>query len=134
LPTGKRRRHYRITEADALGANDRALLSGGRRGIRDWSQVLSAIARPYHGYHQTIAKKAAALLEGIAKSHGFIDGNKRTAIILTLLLIEHSGYSLGPVGDDDPERYLEDFTVDVVENRHDFVAMVDWFKARIAKK
>jgi prophage maintenance system killer protein len=113
LPTGKRRRHYRITEADALGANDRALLSGGRRGIRDWSQVL---------------------LEGIAKSHGFIDGNKRTAIILTLLLIEHSGYSLGPVGDDDPERYLEDFTVDVVENRHDFVAMVDWFKARIAKK
>lgn len=123
MPSG--RRHYRITEADALAAHQRALRSGGRNGIRSWSQVLSAIGRPYIGYHRPIARKAAALLEAVATGHGFVDANKRTAIILTLLLLEASGYELVPASrKEDLERALEDFTVDVVDHRYTFDEIV----------
>lgn len=129
-----RRRHYRITEADALKAHEIALRTGGRPGIRDWNQVLSAIGRPYHGYLRPIAWKAAALLQAIATSHGFTDGNKRTAIILTSLLIEASGYVLAPIDDrEDLEQAIEDFTVGVVERAYDQQQMRDWFKDRIRK-
>jgi prophage maintenance system killer protein len=38
--------------------------------------------RPYNGYYRPIEKKAAALVESMGGNHGFIDGNKRTAVIL----------------------------------------------------
>jgi len=120
--------------ADALGAHERALLSGGRPGIRDLDQVLSAIGRPYHGYHRRIEAKAAALMEAVATSHGFVDGNKRTAIILTHLLLEGSGYTLMPKGaGEDLERALEDFILSVVAHEYSFDQMIDWFKARIKR-
>ena len=91
------KRHYRVTEADALKAHEDALLDGGRPGILDLDRVLSAIGRPYHGYHRNIHAKAAALLEAVATSHGFTDGNKRTALILTHILLDRSGYVLRQV-------------------------------------
>jgi prophage maintenance system killer protein len=79
LPSGKR--HYRLTLADALSAHERALQTGGLSGIPNIGMVESAIARPYNGHYQPIARKAAALLQSISTNHGFADGNKRTAII-----------------------------------------------------
>jgi death on curing protein len=118
----------------ALTAHEVALRTGGRPGIRDWSQVLSAIARPYHGYHRHIARKAAALLDGVATSHGFVDGNKRTAIILTDLMLLYSGYVLAHADEDeDLERAIEDFAVAVVNHEYTFDEMVEWFKARITR-
>jgi len=36
--------------------------------------------------------KAAALVHGIVADHGFVDGNKRTALYLVELMVERSGY------------------------------------------
>ncbi|MGB0505093.1 MAG: type II toxin-antitoxin system death-on-curing family toxin [Pikeienuella sp.] len=70
--------HYKVTLAEALEAHDQILAaSGGRDGISNQANLESALGRPFHGYHETLAEKAAALLHGIAKSHGFADGNKR---------------------------------------------------------
>lgn len=60
-------------------------------GIRDLTLIESALARPYTGYYRSIAKKAAALLESLVGNHGFIDGNKRTAIHMVGILLENSG-------------------------------------------
>ena len=65
---------------------------GGRPGLLNEHAVRSALARPYHGYHRRIHEKAAALLHGIVCNHGFVDGNKRTALHLVELLVERSGY------------------------------------------
>ena len=132
MPSGSR--HYRVTLADALGAHDRALRTGGRSGIKDLNDILSAIGRPYSGYHRSIASKAAALMQSVATNHGFIDGNKRTAIILTELLLEQSGYTLAPV--DKSEKLndaIEEFVVGIVNREYPFDKIFDWYKSRIRK-
>lgn len=56
---------------------------GGLVGVRDEGLVLSALARPQHRWSYSNAPDlhgcAAAYGFGIAKNHGFSDGNKRTA-------------------------------------------------------
>lgn len=132
MPTS--RRHYRITIADALEAHEAALRTGGRPGAQKWDDLLSAIGRPYHGYHRTIAQKAAALLEGVACSHGFVDGNKRTAILLTLLMIERSGYELKPARrGEDLDLSIEQFVLDVIAHALSTDEQVAWFKDRITR-
>jgi death-on-curing protein len=87
------------------------------------------VARPYHGYHRSIARKASALLEGVGNGQGFLDGNKRTAVILTNLLIEASGYALLLR---DAES-LEDLMVDVASNNIGGDELWRWFKDHLVK-
>jgi len=63
---------------------------GGRQGILNRNGLESALARPYSGYYRSIERKGAALLESLAKNHGFVDGNKRTAILMLSLLVINS--------------------------------------------
>lgn len=123
------RRHYRITVTDALSANERAMAIKGRPGIVSLHLIESAIARPYFGYYPRIHQKAAALMESVVKNHGFADGNKRTAWILTMTLIRKSGYDLALIGD---ER-IDDFVVAVAAGEVGFDDILEWFKARIIR-
>lgn len=131
MPSG--RRHYRITLADALSAHERALQTGGRQGI-NIDLVESAIGRPYVGYYRPIAGKAAALLHSVATNHGFTDGNKRTAVILTYLLVERSGYSIIAIEGEDLNDSMEAMILAVVNRELAFEAITGWFRARIEKK
>jgi len=90
LPRNKR--HYRVKLQEVLAAHDFALTFGGLRGIRDLGAIEAAVARPYCGYYRSIAKKVAALVQSLASNHGFIDGNKRTALLMMNLLLLRSGY------------------------------------------
>lgn len=81
-----------MTFADAARGHEEALESGGTAGIVNENAIRSAIARPYHGYFRPIHTKAAALVHGVICSHGFADGNKRTALYLVELLVRRSGY------------------------------------------
>ena len=58
------------------------------------NSLLSALGRPYHGYHEELHEKAAALVHSIILNHPFMDGNKRTALYLTEMLLDRSGYRL----------------------------------------
>ncbi|WP_442542569.1 type II toxin-antitoxin system death-on-curing family toxin [Arthrobacter sp. KN11-1C] len=65
--------------------------------VRDIGLLASALARPAttvmgtEAYPQ-LAMKAAALLESVARFHPLIDGNKRTAWTLMVLLLWINGY------------------------------------------
>lgn len=120
--------HYRVSLADVLAAHDEALTYGGRAGVVSLSSVESAIGRPYSGYHRAIHRKSAALLHALVQNHGFVDGNKRTALIVTLLMIERSGYRLTLQGG---ER-IDDVVVAVADGHMAFEELVPWFKARLA--
>ncbi|UPH72353.1 type II toxin-antitoxin system death-on-curing family toxin [Abyssibius alkaniclasticus] len=95
--------------------------------MSNYDNILGAIGRPFHGYHRKIERKAAALLHGLATSHGFVDGNKRTAWISTTVLIERSGYELELLEDD----RIDDVVVDVVEGSMNEQELVNWFRARL---
>jgi len=104
---------------------------GGRAGIRDLASVESAIARPYNGYYRPIAQKAAALVHSLALNHGFIDGNKRTAVYMMMLVLERSGYELKPRRGENLNDAVETMVTDVVEHKLGFADLVEWFKQRI---
>ena len=65
--------------------------------IRDVGLLASALARPAANVmgaeaYPGLAEKAAALLESVARFHPLIDGNKRTAWTLMVLLLWVNGY------------------------------------------
>jgi death-on-curing protein len=101
----------------------------GRPGISDRNLIESAIARPY--WYRSVSRKAAALFESVAQNHGFIDGNKRTAILVTALFIERSGYELRLTGD--RSDIMKAMVKAVVVHAIDFEELVAWFKARLRK-
>jgi death-on-curing protein len=120
--------YYRLTLADAILGHDSALQYGGRPGISSLHLIESALARPYSGYHRSIARKAAAVLHSVVGNHGFVDANKRTDWLLVELLIERSGYHLA-IPDDEP---IDDLVVQVADGQLSFDVLTQWFKARIA--
>ena len=74
-------------------------------------------------------------MQSMATNHGFADGNKRTTIILTHLLVVRSGYEIVPIGKDtDLPTAMETLVLAVVEDKLPFDDIVDWFRARLRKK
>lgn len=72
---------------------------GGIEGVRDEGLLESALAKPRNLYHlsdpkPSIAEIAAAYGYGIANNHAFIDGNKRTALVICRLFLTLNGVEL----------------------------------------
>jgi death on curing protein len=70
---------------------------GGSQGIRDRGLLESAIARPLASFggkqlYDNPFKRAAALAESLVLNHGFVDGNKRTAMYAMAAWLEREGY------------------------------------------
>lgn len=70
---------------------------GGAPGVRDAGGLLSALSRPENLYaygEPDAAALAAAYAFGVARNHPFVDGNKRTAWVLTRLFLAKNGCEL----------------------------------------
>jgi death-on-curing protein len=81
---------------------------GGSDSVRDECLLISALARPQNliGYGEErpdISGLAAALAFGIAKNHPFIDGNKRTALVVARTFLLLNGINLNASQE---EKYL----------------------------
>jgi death-on-curing protein len=81
-----------------LAIHDRQIAEhGGADGILNLGLIESAIAKPRNlaAYGTPdAADLAAAYACGIARNHGFADGNKRTAWIAARLFLADNGYKL----------------------------------------
>ncbi len=70
---------------------------GGGEGVRDAGLMASALARPQNlvAYGDPDAPAlAAAYAYGIARNHPFVDGNKRTAAVVSETFLTLNGYEL----------------------------------------
>jgi len=72
---------------------------GGRPGVRDLPLLESALAMPKATFdgellHGTVFEMAAAYLYHVARNHPFADGNKRTALMCSLVFLGLNGYRL----------------------------------------
>jgi death-on-curing protein len=88
-----------VSESVVLAIHDAQLAEhGGPTGLRDESLLLSALARPRNiATYSTpdLADLAAAYAVGIARNHAFVDGNKRTAIIVAAgAFLPMNGYEI----------------------------------------
>ncbi|MBA3241088.1 MAG: type II toxin-antitoxin system death-on-curing family toxin [Acidobacteria bacterium] len=81
---------------------------GGGEGVRDEGLLWSALARPqnllaYSDPTPDLAQLAASYAYGIARNHPFVDGNKRTALIVCRLFLLLNGADLAATQE---EKYL----------------------------
>lgn len=72
-------------------------IGGLRGGNEGYNLVASAVERPrnkaaYEGAE--IPPQAAALMFGLAKNHGFVDGNKRVALAATNMFLRANGWRM----------------------------------------
>jgi death-on-curing protein len=76
--------------------HDRQLVEhGGTEGVRNESLLHSALARPLNhiAYASSdIIELAAKYTAGIVQNNPFVDGNKRTGLVVGVLFLELNGY------------------------------------------
>lgn len=77
---------------------------GGASGVRDMGLLESALARPAnlvaYGEVASTEKLAALYGVGLAKSHAFIDGNKRIAFAVMISFLKAHGLLLDATEED----------------------------------
>jgi death-on-curing protein len=82
---------------DAVVAHDLELAAhGGSSGIRDAGLLESALARPkniwaYADSPPSLPALGAAYAFGISSNHPFVDGNKRTALLVSFAFLDVNG-------------------------------------------
>lgn len=84
---------------------------GGGEGIRDEGLLKSALARPqnllaYGDPPPDLAGLAAAYAYGIARNHPFVDGNKRTSLIVARLFLLLDGTDLAATQEEKYSTFL----------------------------
>ena len=106
---------------------------GGKKGIRDFGMLESAIARPFQTFsgnelHPEVHQKAAALAESLIINHPFIDGNKRTGALTMIAFLNHAGYRLTASSDN-----LYQMIISISTGKLKFEEIVSWLKENSEK-
>jgi death-on-curing protein len=95
-----------INKDAVLSMHQEALLNhGGAEGVRDIGLLESALARPenlfaYSEKAPSLAQLAASYAKGIVANHPFLDGNKRTAFIVSVTFLLLNGLKLTAAKED----------------------------------
>ncbi|NOR61187.1 MAG: type II toxin-antitoxin system death-on-curing family toxin [Rhodobacteraceae bacterium] len=125
--------HYIVKYSDAIAGHEMVILvSGGRSGVLNEPSLLSALARPYCGYFDTLEEKAAVLMEAIIQNHGFVDGNKRTAAFLLFYFITMSKCWISPIPESENiDLELENLAVELASGQANSETVVQWLRPRL---
>ena len=87
-----------MTEVVLAVHDEQLAVHGGLSGVRHRGVLESALARPknlaVYENCDDLARLAAAYAFGIVRNHGFVDGNKRTALVTTDLFLMLNGFEL----------------------------------------
>lgn len=108
--------------------NDQIRRYGGHPGVRDIDLLKSAIAMPAAGLggdflHTDIYEMAAAYLFHIVRNHPFIDGNKRTGAVASVVFLMMNGFET-----DADEDNLEKIVLSVAEGKIDKATIAQFFR------
>lgn len=101
---------------------------GGDPGLRDEGLLLAALARPKASFdgqdlYPTLFEKAGALAESIARSHPFVDGNKRMALACLRTMLKINGYQVIVSQDAKVQLILQ-----IVEKRMTVQDVAEWLQ------
>jgi len=102
--------------------------TGGSIGLRDLGRLEAAIATQTQNVfgeelYSGAIEKAAALIRGVIADHPFVDGNKRTAMLTGLTLLDINGSHFKA-----KDTELENFAVAIATKKLDIPAIVEWLR------
>lgn len=116
-----------VADAVALAAHAEQLAEhGGSDGVRDFGALESAMARARNLAHYgepDAASLAAAYAFGIARNHPFVDGNKRTAAVVSETFLALNGFQLEATDAELVVAFLALAAGDLSEEE-----LADWFR------
>ncbi|WP_428632569.1 type II toxin-antitoxin system death-on-curing family toxin [Sphingopyxis sp.] len=104
---------------------------GGGEGLRDSGMLESAMARPQNlvAYGDPdAAELAASYAFGIARNHPFVDGNKRTAAVVSETFLVLNGNNLTATDAELVVTFLALAAGELPESE-----LADWFRDHLAK-
>jgi death-on-curing protein len=105
---------------------------GGAAGVRDGGDDLieSALVRPRQRLEyepeSDLSALAAAYLYGLAKNHGYLDGNKRVAFAAAAVFLVLNGRRLSA-----PEVEAYDAVIGLVEGRYSEDDVAEWIRRNL---
>ena len=103
---------------------------GGQPGVRDRGLLESALARPRNQFlygETSITWLAASYAFGISRNHPFLDGNKRTSLVVAELFLELNGTELTATDAQCVTTFLALAAGDLSEEQ-----LADWISANSA--
>lgn len=128
-------RPWRWVRADLVYAVHEIQLArhGGLDGLRDKNAVESALSRPeqlqvYGQPPPDAAQLAAAYAFGIARNHGFSDGNKRTAWVVARVFLADNDVHLH-FSEIDAVRVMEAVASGTLDEQQ----LANWFRQRMVQ-
>ena len=118
---------------DAVIFHDMELAAhGGSTGLRDAGMLESAIMRPrnlwaYADAPPSLTRLAAAYAFGISSNHPFVDGNKRTALVVSFAFLDVNAVAVTVSQEDAYETILALAAGEIGEQQ-----IAAWFDRNIA--
>jgi len=103
---------------------------GGQPGVRDAGLLESALGRPRNRFahgEPSIARLAACYAFGISRNHPFLDGNKRTSLVVAELFLELNGYLLAASDTECVATFVQLAAGDLTEDQ-----LAEWIAANSA--
>lgn len=102
----------------------------GELQIRDRERLEAAVARPASSAfgedaYKSLQEKVSAMMHSVARNHPFTDGNKRTATIATIFMLNVNGYDV----DWDASEALE-VILNIAEGKIDMPDFAAWLPIR----
>lgn len=100
-----------ISKRAVLALHDEQLAEhGGSDGLRDEHLLDSALAKPRnvlaYEHNAGLFRLAASYAYGLAKNHPFVDGNKRTALVISVLFLYLNGFDINAKKEDEYVTFL----------------------------
>lgn len=103
---------------------------GGSYGVRDQGLIESALMRPQNKWRYEadadLAALAASYAFGLAKNHGYVDGNKRVAFSAAYLFLALNGWEI-----ETPEPEVVSAMLALAAGEAGEEHFADWLRARI---
>jgi death-on-curing protein len=102
-------------------------IHGGKEGVRDMGLLESALLRCQSGYYTSLSEQGASLLESLCMNHCFMDGNKRVALLATIIFFKLNGYNIKS-----SNKQIVSFIIKkVIVKKIGFEEISKWFEARL---
>ena len=99
---------------------------GGQAGVRDRGLLESAMGRPMNQFaygEHSMARLAASYAFGISRNHPFLDGNKRTSLVVAELFLALNGVELVAGDAESVTTFLQLAAGDLTED-----ALAEWIE------
>ena len=93
---------------------------GEQAGVKDEGLLESALHRPKQTVfgedaYPSLWEKAAVLFHSVLRNHAFYNGNKRTALAVTVVFLKKNGYKLNKSFNQEIEDYTVDAATGVID-------------------